>query len=550
MLLSLSIQNYILIDRLEIHFEKDLSIITGETGAGKSILLGALGLVLGARADLSVISNADKKCIIEAVFDIDKYNLSAFFKENDLDYEPQSIFRREILPSGKSRAFLNDTPVTLNVLQNLSNSLIDVHAQQEKNKLGQRNYQFQIVDILANTDEILEQYQQKLLVLELKEKELIKLKEVQKQSILNQDYNTYIYNELSKSDLKEDELLQLESSLEKLENIDSISRATNAALNIAEAPETGINDLLNNYLSELRIIAKFDTNFEALTKRIESLKIEFDDIFQELLNYRETINIDPKILQTKQERLNLLNALLQKHHVSTIKALIEKRDKLERDIALVNNSETVISEVENIIRLLKMSLLEMGEKIHRKREIILPDLQEKLENILVRLGMPYAQFDIVLTKTNQLFSNGIDRLDFLFKANKGGHFGDISKIASGGEQSRIMLAIKAVLSKYSQLPTIIFDEIDAGISGEVANAVAEILQSIAKNMQVIAITHLPQIAAKGNQHYKVFKEIQGTTTKTHLKILNNEERIKELAEMLGGKKITDSALLHAKALLQ
>lgn len=550
MLASLSIQNYILIDHLKIDFKEGLSIITGETGAGKSILLGALGLVLGGRADLSIINNTDKKCIIEAVFAIQNYKLKAFFTANDLDYEDESILRREILPSGKSRAFLNDTPVTLNVLQSLSSYLIDVHAQQETAKLSQLEYQFQIVDVLAHTSESLTQYKQKLHQLKLKEKELVQLIEDKSQSLINQDYDNFIFDELTKANLAEEELSTLESTLEKLENIDSISQAANNALRVAESPEIGINDLLNTYVTEFRTIAQYDSNFSPLAERIESLKIEFDDIYQELLDYEEKIDLDPKALQLKQERFNLLNTLLQKHRVATIAELVAKRDQLERKIALVNNADAVILEVENQIKTLKEILLKLGDTIHKKRQIIVPDLQKKLENLLAKLGMPYAQFDIVISKTNQLFNNGIDNLAFLFKANKGGQFGKISKVASGGERSRIMLAIKAILSQYSQLPTIIFDEIDAGISGEVANAVATILQKMSNNMQVIAISHLPQIAAKGRQHYKVYKETEGTTTKTQLKLLNNEARILELAEMLGGKKISESAILHAKALLQ
>jgi len=550
LLASLSIQNYILIDHLKIDFKEGLSIITGETGAGKSILLGALGLVLGERADLSAINNTDKKCIIEAVFAIKNYNLKAFFKAYDLDYEEGSILRREILPSGKSRAFLNDTPVTLNVLQKLSRYLIDVHAQQETAKLSQLDYQFQIVDVLAHTSESLAQYKLKLQQLKQKEKELAQLIEDKNQNLVNQDYDNFIFDELTKANLVEDELPTLESALEKLENIDSISKSINLAVDTAEAPEIGVNDSLNTFVAALKNIAKYDTNFKALSDRIESLEIEFEDIYQELLDYKETIDLDPATLRQKQERLNLLNTLLQKHRVATIAELLIKKDQLERKIALVNNSDAVILEVENQIIALKELLLKLGDTIHKKRQIIVPDLQEKLENILSKLGMPHAQFNIVLSKTIQLFNNGIDNLEFLFKANKGSQFGKISKVASGGERSRIMLAIKAILSQYSQLPTIIFDEIDAGISGEVANAVASILQSMTKNMQVLAITHLPQIAAKGHQHYKVFKETKDSTTKTHLKLLNNEERVIELAEMLGGKKISESAILHAKALLQ
>ena len=550
MLVSLSIKNYVLIESLHIDFEDNLSTITGETGAGKSILLGALGLVLGDRADLSNIKNTDKKCIIEAVFDVKKYLLTSFFEENDLDYEAETIIRREILPSGKSRAFLNDSPVTLNILQELSNYLIDVHSQQDAVKLNNLAYQYQFIDAIANTKSDLALFSKKLGALKTKEKELEALKEKQNQKQQVYDYNVFIYDELLKANLQNDELELLEASIEKLEHIDSIQQSLNTAIQLAQSDDIGITDSLQKYISALRTIAQYDVLFQSTADRIDSLKIEFDDIQKEILNYQEHSDSDPKELAGKQMRLNILNTLLQKHHVPTIGELIEKREQLVKDIDVVDHAGSNVLEKESIIKILKGELLKIGSKVYNKRQLILPELQENLEKYLAKLGMKNAQFSIKLSKSNQINSNGIDTLEFLFKANKGGVFGKIAKVASGGERSRIMLAIKAILSQYSHLPTIIFDEIDTGVSGEVANVVGSILQNMAQNMQVIAITHLPQIAAKGQQHFKVYKITDGNNTKTNLKLLDNKNRINELAEMLGGKKIQESTLLHAKSLLQ
>ena len=549
-LASLSINNFVLIDALQIKFEENLSIITGETGAGKSILLGALGLVLGERADATKIKNKDQKCVIEAVFKIKNYPLKAFFEANDLDYEDETLIRREILPNGKSRAFINDTPIGLGALQELSQFLIDVHSQQDAAKLNALTYQIQFIDSLAKTHQELLIYAETLNNLKALEKALRLLKDTQNNKQLAYEYNCFVFNELLNANLKEDELEALEASIETLEHTDFIGQALSEAQLLAETDEFGLVESLQKYKSALESIARFDANFSDLASRIGSLKIEFDDLHREVLNYQEQINLDPQELQIKQERLNLLNSLLQKHHVSTIQELILKRNDLVNDIELVENAEAELTHHTQQIKKLNDELLVLGQKIHQKRKDIIPKLQKDLEAYLHQLGMQNARFSIGLTETNQLFSNGIDQLDFLFSANQGGEFGKMTKVASGGERSRIMLALKAILSNYSNLPTIIFDEIDSGVSGAVANTVGSILQNMAKNMQVIAISHLPQIAAKGLHHYKVYKEVFENDTVTHLKLLNAEERIVEIAEMLGGKTKSASAILHAKTLLQ
>jgi len=364
------------------------------------------------------------------------------------------------------------------------------------------------------------------------------------------DYNLFVYNELLNANLKEGELEDLESTIETLEHSDLIGQSLNAAVLLAEAEEVGLCEMLQKYKVALESISRYDANFTEHANRINSLKIEFDDLHREVVDYQEQLNHNPQELIVKQERLNLLNSLLQKHHLNAIQALILKRDDLANDIELVENAEAELSERSNKIQKLKAELFVCGQQIHQKRQAIIPKLQNDLEQYLHQLGMQNARFSIGLTQTEQLFNNGIDQLEFLFSANQGGDFGKMTKVASGGERSRIMLAIKAILSNYSNLPTIIFDEIDAGISGEVANTVGTILQNMAKNMQVIAISHLPQIAAKGVHHYKVYKEVFENDTVTHLKLLNNEERIVEIAEMLGGKTQSASAILHAKTLLK
>ncbi len=549
MLTSLSIQNYALIDQLSIDFTKGLSIITGETGAGKSILLGALGLVLGNRADSSTLKDTAKKCVVEAQLSITHYNLNPFFDSVDLDYEPETIIRREILPSGKSRAFVNDTPVTLAVLNQLKSKLIDVHSQHQTMQLSDSNFQFSILDALAKNDQKIASYQRGLKELTIFRKEMEVLQVKQREANQQYDYNLHLYNELVEAKLKEDEQSGLEERIEKLNNIEDIQLNLSEAVHISTTDDVGLQSSLNALEHKLQNIAPFSKEYEELSARVTSVKIEFDDIVSELENAAETVDSNPNELEELNDRLQLVYNLQKKHYVNTIRELLAIQVDLEEKVDQVENAEEIINKKQSQIDVVAKKLDEVAALISKAREKVIPKLQKQLEALLSELGMPNARFSIAITGTENYHINGKDNLAFLFSANKGGSFGELKKVASGGELSRIMLSVKKVLSENTQLPTILFDEIDTGVSGEVSNKIAAIMQQMSQNMQVITITHLPQIAAKGNQHYKVYKEEVSGVTTTNLKQLSEDERIVEIAEMLSGKNISDSAIIHAKELL-
>jgi DNA repair protein RecN (Recombination protein N) len=549
LLTSLSIQNYALINQLSINFNNGLSIITGETGAGKSILLGALGLVLGNRADISTLKDTTKKCVVEAELAITDYQLEAFFESVDLDYETETIIRREILPSGKSRAFVNDTPVTLSVLNQLRAKLIDVHSQHQTLELSDSNFQFYILDALANNSQELASYKRGLKQLNVYKKEFQELEAKQREANQQYDYNSHLYNELVEADLKDGEQGDLEEQLEKLNNIEEIQLNLSEAVHISTGDEIGIQTLLNTLENRLQKVAPFSKEYEELSERITSVKIELDDIISELENANESIDSNPNELEKLNDRLQLIYNLQKKHYVSSITELIEIQFNLADKVGQVENAEEIINQKQQQIEDVSNKLNKVAALISKARLKVIPSLKKQLEFLLSELGMPEARFSIELSDAEDFLTNGKDQLQFLFSANKGGGYGELKKVASGGELSRIMLAIKKILSDNTKLPTIIFDEIDTGVSGEISNKIAHIMQQMAKNMQVITITHLPQIAAKGNQHYKVFKEEVNNKTTSNLKQLSEDERIVEIAEMLSGKNISDSAITHAKELL-
>ena len=549
MLVSISIQNYALINQLSIDFTDGLSIITGETGAGKSILLGALGLVLGNRADVSTLKDTSKKCVVEAHLAISNYHLQDFFTSVDLDYEPQTILRREILPSGKSRAFVNDTPVTLSVLNELKSKLIDVHSQHQTLELSDTNFQFHIIDALAKNSEKLASYQQGLKQLHVYQRELQELETSQREANQQYDYNLHFYNELNEAKLIVDEQEELEEKLEKLNNVEEIQLNLSEAVHLATTDEIGIQTLLYTLENRLQKIAPYSKEYEEISNRITSIKIELDDIVSELEDATDSIDSNPVELEKLNDRLQLLYNLQKKHYVNSVAELLEIQKALSEKVDQVENAEEVINQKLKQIDEASRKLDEIANQISTSRKKILPNLKKELEQLLSDLGMPEARFSIELSTSDTFLSNGKDKLSFLFSANKGGSFGELKKVASGGELSRIMLAIKKILSENIQLPTIIFDEIDTGVSGEISNKIAKIMQEMSKQMQVITITHLPQIAAKGNQHYKVYKEDVAGVTTTNLKQLSEDERIVEIAEMLSGKKISESAITHAKELL-
>jgi DNA repair protein RecN (Recombination protein N) len=549
LLTQLSINNYALINHLSIDFSSGLSIITGETGAGKSILLGALGLVLGNRADLSSLKDTSTKCIVEAKVAISNYNLQEFFTSLDLDYEAETIIRREILPSGKSRAFVNDTPVTLSVLNELRSKLIDVHSQHQTMQLSDGKFQFAILDALAKNTDRIASYKRGFTQLSALKRELQALETAQKEANQQYDYNLHLFTELEEATIKVDEQASLEESLDKLNNIEDIKLNLSESLELSIHEEVGLQNLLNNLEFKISKIASFSKDYKELADRIISVKIEMDDIVSELEDANEKIDFNPDEAEKINDRLQLLYNLQKKHYVNSNEELLAVFEELSDKVREVESAEGELNKKKAAIVAISEKLDSVAEKISKARTTAIPKLVKELEFLLTDLGMENARFSIKATLTNSYFNNGKDELEFLFSANKGGNFGELKKVASGGELSRIMLSVKKVLSENTQLPTIIFDEIDTGVSGEVSNKIAAIMQQMSANMQVIAITHLPQIAAKGSNHYKVYKEEVNGVTTTNLKELSSEERIIEIAEMLSGKDISDSAHTHAKELL-
>ena len=549
MLSSISIKNYALINQLDIDFSSGLSIITGETGAGKSILLGALGLVLGNRADLSSLKDSSKKCVVEVKLKLENYNLLTFFAKVDLDYENDTIIRREILPSGKSRAFVNDTPVTLSILNQLKVKLIDVHSQHQTSQLSDSSFQFSIIDALSKNQSKITSYKSLLKELNLMRKELLQIEETQRVSNQQYDYNLYLFKELEESKLQVDEQENLEATLDKLNNIEEIQLQLSDALSITISDDIGIQFLLSSLESSLQKVAPFSKEYQELSDRITSIKIELDDIVGELEAVNENLEFNPNEANKINDRLQLIYNLQKKHYVSTNKDLLGIQQELSDKLLQKENATEYIINTKKEIDILCEKIDKIANNIFIERTKVIPKLKVLLEGLLAELGMENARFSILVSHTQDYFTNGKDELQFLFSANKGGNFGELKKVASGGELSRIMLSVKKILSENTKLPTIIFDEIDTGVSGEISNKIAQIMQQMSQHMQVITITHLPQIAAKGLNHYKVFKsEVNGKTT-TNLKLLTPEERIVEIAEMLSGKDISNSALTHAKELL-
>lgn len=549
MLISLSIKNYALIEDLKVNFQNKLSIITGETGAGKSILLGGLSLVLGKRADASLVYNKEKKCIIEAEFAIENYNLNLFFEQEDLDYESVTTIRREILPNGKSRAFINDTPTTLTVLTSLSDRLIDIHSQHETLQLADNNYQFKIIDALANNEEYLDSFSRGLSLYKNLTKELEITLSDQHKSQEEYDYNIFVLNELEQANLELDEQVELEEILDKLTHVEEIKLNLSEAIQITEGEDIGLRDLLSRFKNGINKIANYSESYMRLSERVNSLFIELNDIVQDIENENESLEYNPNELEKVENRLQTIYSLQKKHSVNSIVELLEIQQIFNNKIIEVDSASEIIEVKKIKINEILQKLEKLGTVIHERRAGAIPMFIKRLESILAVLEMKNTRLNIKLTKSENLLSNGKDRLEFLISANKGLTFDSLKKVASGGEMSRIMLAVKSILSKYINLPAIIFDEIDTGVSGEVSNKIVSVMQQMSENMQVITITHLPQIAAKGNQHYKVYKEEINNRVHSNIKLLDEDERIVALAEMLGGNNITESAIAHAKQLL-
>ena len=548
MLSNLSIDNYALIDALNVGLDEGFTVITGETGAGKSILLGGLSLVLGKRADLSSLRDKEKKCIVEADFKIADYDLQPFFEDNDLDYEDTTVIRREILPSGKSRAFINDTPVTLNVLSELGDRLIDVHSQHQTLQLAENDFQLKLIDALANNRQPLVSYSKSLATYNKAEKELEKLIDFQNSATKEQDYNIFLLNELEAAPLKEGIVEELEEQQEQLSNVELIQEQLSKADQLFNDEQIGILGLGTEMKSAFSRLASFGKQYSELYARIQSAFIELDDINTELQTFQDSIEANPSLLEEVNAKLQLLYNLLKKHAAQDITELLVIRDALSEKVLETANVEERIALKTKELQELQTVLEDQSLVLRERRNSVIPDLKKQLEANLSLLGMPSASFQIVLTASDDFKPNGMDDLSFLFTANKGSDYGLLKKVASGGEMSRIMLVIKSILAKYEKLPTIMFDEIDTGVSGEVSNKMADIMREMSSEMQVFSITHLPQVASKGHHHFKVFKSEEENETRTNMKKLSEEERIVELAQMLGGKDISDSAMAHARQL--
>ena len=549
MLTGLIIKNFALIDHLEVNFSSGMTSITGETGAGKSILLGGLGLVLGNRADLSTLKDLNQKCFVEATFSIQDYKLKDLFEELDLDYDSITLIRREILPTGKSRAFVNDTPVNLNTLQRLGQELIDVHSQHQTLSLTQTEYQLEVLDALASSKELLIEYQNNLVVFKSLDDKLNKLTALQDSQKQDLEYSTFLLEELIEANLVSGMLIPLEEEEQELIHAEEIGFSLLKASQIISEEQMGVEEQLNEIRSALQKVSLLSEKYSPLFNRVESLKIELLDLNQEIQLQAEQIEANPQHLEVVKIALQKIYDLQAKHKCQSVKELIAIRESLDEKVQSTATIGEDLIKLAKEREVLNAELLELAQNISHKRKNTIPSLKEELESLLGVLGMPNARFNIDLLPSERMLLNGKDELVFEFSANKGSNFGSLKKVASGGELSRIMLSIKAILSRFKTLPTIIFDEIDTGVSGEVSYKIGEVMHRMSRYMQVITISHLPQVAAKGAHHFKVYKETIDQSTYTQLKKLNPEDRIQEIAQMLGGEEISETAVQHAKELL-
>jgi len=550
MLTRLSVSNFAIIDELQLRFEKGLTIITGETGAGKSILLGALKLVLGERADLKMLKDESRKGVIEAYFDLDKLNLEPFFKENNLDYEPESILRRELLPGGKSRAFVNDTPVTLDVLHHISEKLIDIHSQFSTENLLDENYQLQILDAYAGQIPMVNDYRSHFAVWNRKKSELNRLKKQLEENTREADYRHFLLEELNSANLREGEWEGLEKEQKELQNIDEIQRILSETDSKLEAPEFGIIAQIYGMNVQIQKISGYTNELENLYERLNSVRIELEDIRLEIHSKIQYLESNPERLTEVSERLNVIHSLLNKHRVNSVEELLRIQSGLEKENSDFEETGRKIAGLEREISEKEKLLGDISSQLSSARKKAIPFVLKQLLDSLARLGMRNSAIEINLENTASLSSNGSDKIDFLFSANKGLSLKPIGKAVSGGERSRLMLAVKKLLAGKLELPTLILDEVDAGVSGKIADEVGNLMKEMAENLQLISITHLPQVAAKGSHHFKVQKNVLNGATVTEVKELSRDERIQEIAGLISGSNVSESAVQQSKELLK
>ena len=549
MLKSLSIKNYLLIDELSVSFNNGFTVITGETGAGKSILVGGISLILGKRADLSVNRDKSQKCIIEGVFDIGSYNLKSIFDKQELDYDTETILRREISSSGKSRAFINDSPVNLGQLSAIGSKIIDIHSQYQNLEILEDDFQFNILDIISNNNNNVSEYENLLKSYKTKKRDLDFLVNERKNLIQSIDYNRFILDEIDSSNVLNENLEDLENIQSSLSNFEEISNELNFSSQLINNEDLGISSNLLKLKNSISKISENSEKYKSILDRIISLKIETDDIAFEIDTILNSLEQNPEKLNTVIAKIDSINNLFRKHSISTIEDLVEFRDKLALKVESTENIDQKISFLEKECLLLKDKLKEVAQKIHKNRLLVIPDFISRVENVLTDLGMKNSKFKIDLVHSDNFYKKGMDEIQFLFKANKGYDFKKIKEAASGGEMSRIMLAIKSIMANYNQLPSIIFDEIDTGVSGEISKKMGIIMKNLGSKLQTFSITHLPQIAAMGESHFKIYKSDEEGITKTMMLKLNENDRIVEIAKMLEGNNASESAFIHAKQLL-
>jgi DNA repair protein RecN (Recombination protein N) len=549
MLNRIFIQNFALIDQLEIHLQKGLQVITGETGAGKSIILGALRLIMGERADLKNFADLESKSIVETEFKISK-NLQDFFTENDLDFDENTIIRREILPSGKSRAFVNDVPVTLDILKELSEKLVDIHSQFETSNLFSEAYQFKIIDGLSENKNLIENYQKDFSELLKLKKEVEKLKNQLSEGNKESDYKQFLLEELEAANLENVNYELLQSQISLAENKGTISELLAQIFARTDQDEVGVFDSLYDIKNKLNKIAELSLQFSEINQRFEENYIELKDTLFQLQNEAENIDTNSEDLLALQEQNDRINALFLKHKVSEIDDLLQLKNELSAEQSSFVDLETKISSLEKEIISLENSLEKQTKVLTKNREKAIPVFKNKIENLLQQLGLEKAKVEVELTSTKDFVLFGKEKIQLLFQANSGFPLKPIQSAISGGERSRVMLAIKKLMAENAELPTLILDEIDTGVSGRIADEIGNVMQEMAENMQLIVITHLAQVAAKGNNNYKVLKSDIAGKTQTQIVSLNQEEKLTEIAQLLSGSKITDAAILQAKELMR
>lgn len=550
MLASLQISNYALIEELFMKPNPSFTIITGETGAGKSILLGALGLIIGQRADLNALKNKEKKCIVEAKFEIKNYQLKSFFDENDLDYEHTTIIRREISPNGKSRAFINDTPVNLNLLKELGEQLIDIHSQHQTIALNDQSFQLRVIDAIADNKDILKAYQSNF-----KKYQTLKRDLADKEASINkakseEDFLQFQFDELDRLNLKINEDQELEEEQDNLEHVEDTKSASNSALQLLKEQEENILSMMASVKIALSDAAKHNKNIGELQDRFKSVFIELEDITDEIESENDDLVYDPERLEYIRERLSAIYNLQKKHQLTSVEELLQLKADLEDKLIQISNFDDNVMQLKKDIQLAEKELSIISNQLSDRRKDAKKILEKRVEGILSQLSMKNAVLEVQINREDKFRSYGNENIQFLFTANKGVELRDLSKVASGGELSRLMLAIKSILAEKESLPTIIFDEIDTGISGEIADQVGSILKSMSQSLQIISITHLAQMAAKGKMHLKVFKKDNNDATSSYIKELSEEERVEELAKMLSGAKTSAAAIENAKELLK